>query len=698
MSEAYKENRSGGEQPTEQAPDSRQSVQTLSGIGPARAKLFEKLGVFTVEDLAMYLPRTYEDRTRLVSISELEPGVPACFEAVVVSRPRTSRIRKGLELTQVQVADEESRLRLTFFNQSYSAGSLVPGESYIFYGALPEDGSRTMTNPAFEPEEGPGRLTRRLLPVYPQTAGLNNSQISKSVARALERMAGQFPEVLPQSVRNTWGLLDAESAWRIVHEPPDWVSLARAQRRLVFEEFFVFSAGLWQQRARRRTQTAWRVTDLDLAPFLQALPFTLTGAQQAAIDDVVRDLGRTTPMSRLIQGDVGSGKTMVAAAAAYLGAKNGLQTALMAPTELLARQEYETLAPLMEGLGISVELLTGSMPPARRRRVLDRLELGFAGLVVGTHALLSQGGAFQKLGLVIVDEQHRFGTAQRGALAAKGPSPHVLVMSATPIPRTLALLLYGELDVSVIGEKPAGRLEVQTFLVGESYRKRINAFIRRQVEEGHQVFVICPTVEQSDQEDLKSAQAWAEALGTMVFPDLRVALLHGRLPAGEKQRVMAAFAAGEQDILVATTVVEVGVDVPNATLMVIENAERFGLSQLHQLRGRVGRGEAQSYCVLFAENPAPDTRKRLEAFTRTTDGFAIAQADLELRGPGDFLGARQHGLPAFHVASLATDLELLEQARDAAREFLSRPGHTSDPAWEPLQEKLRQWDSPLALN
>ena len=689
----------GGDRAQAQVEDpGQESIQSLPGIGPARAKLFAKLGVRTVGELAAYLPRTYEDRTRLVTIGELEPGVPACFEAYVVSQPRTARIRKGLELTQVRVADDSHRLQVTYFNQSYSAGALQPGKAYIFYGALSEDGGHTMTNPVFEPKEEPGTQTRRLLPVYPQTAGLNNNQIVKGVARAMERLAGRFPELLPQEVRQTWDLMEAEAAWQAVHDPQDWATLARAQRRLVFEEFFVFSAGLWQQRNQRRAQTAWQVTDLDLGPFTAALPFTLTRAQQTAIADVARDLGRDTPMSRLIQGDVGSGKTMVAAAAAYLAAKNGLQAAIMAPTELLARQEYETLSPLLEGLGISTELLTGSMTTAQRRRVLDRLELGLTGLVVGTHALLSQGVAFQKLGLVIVDEQHRFGTAQRGALAAKGPAPHVLVMSATPIPRTLALLLYGELDVSVMDEKPTGRQEVQTFLVGESYRKRINAFIRKQVEAGHQAFVICPTVEQSDQEDLKSAQAWAEALQTLVFPDLRVALLHGRLPAGEKQRVMAAFAAGEQDILVATTVVEVGVDVPNATLMVIENAERFGLSQLHQLRGRVGRGTDQSYCVLFAADPAPDTLKRLRAFTKTTDGFAIAQADLELRGPGDFLGARQHGLPAFHVASLATDLDLLQHARDAAAGFLSRPDHTSDPAWGPLQDKLRQWDGLLALN
>ena len=423
--------------------------------------------------------------------------------------------------------------------------------------------------------------------------------------------------------------------------------------------------------------------------FEAALPFTLTGAQRRAIDDIAADLSGGSVMNRMVQGDVGSGKTVVAAAAAWITARNGQQTALMAPTEILAEQHAKSLETLLGKLGLRVILLTGSMPPARKKAVRSAIAGHEVDLIIGTHALISEATDFASLGLVIADEQHRFGVAQRAALAEKGDDPHLLVMSATPIPRTLALILYGDLDLSVIDELPPGRQSIDTFLVGEDKRARINAFIRKQVAEGHQVYIVCPAIEEGEDESLRSAEAWAETLQMAVFPDLRVALLHGKMKAAQKEETMAAFARGEFDILVATTVIEVGVDVPNATLMVIENADRFGLSQLHQLRGRVGRGSDKSYCILFTSNRNAETIQRLKALCKTNDGFEISREDLALRGPGDFFGTRQHGLPAFKVGSLELDLQTLQDAQTAAAEFVSSEELPARPEYQPLMERIR---------
>ena len=434
-------------------------------------------------------------------------------------------------------------------------------------------------------------------------------------------------------------------------------------------------------RTRRTVQHTAPYDTRRAAPFFAALPFRLTGAQQRAIDEIFEDFRRGVPMSRLVQGDVGSGKTMVAAAAACCAAKNGAQVALMAPTELLARQHYERLAPMLGALGISCGLLVGSMTPKQKAQCREALQAGTIDLIVGTHALFSEATVFKRLGLVIADEQHRFGVAQRAALLRKGEQPHLLIMSATPIPRTLALFLYGDLDVSVIDELPPGRQQVDTFLVDERYRRRLNAFIRKQADEGHQVFIVCPAIEENGTDDLKAAEQWAQTLQEQVFPQLRVALLHGKMRGAEKEAVMQAFAEGEFDLLVSTTVIEVGVDVPNATLMVVENAERFGLSQLHQLRGRIGRGSAKSYCVLVSETRSDETRKRLKALCATSDGFRIAEEDLQQRGPGDFFGSRQHGLPLFRLGGLVRDMSILRDAQNAAAELLA--------SGETLPESLR---------
>lgn len=647
------------------------NITALKGIGPAKARLFSALGITTIRDLLYHFPRDYEDRTQLVSIAELEVDRPACFRATVTQAPVTHHIRKGMDITKAQVSDHSARLNLTFFNQSYAASALGYGEDYIFYGKTSGDFiGYNMINPVFESPDKPGALTRRILPIYPLTAGLTSAAVGKAVRTALSDCGGELPELLPEKIRRDYDLMDGLTAYREIHDPTDWDRLAQARRRLVFEEFFLFSAGLSLLRARREKNTVAPYGDVNPAPFLDRLPFRLTGAQSRAIDEIRRDLQKGVPMNRLVQGDVGSGKTMVAAAALYLAAKNGHQAALMAPTEILAEQHFVSLEPLFRSLGLSCVLLTGSLSPKAKAAARQALAEGAAQIAIGTHALLTESTVFRDLGMVVTDEQHRFGVAQRGALSEKGKDCHVLVMSATPIPRTLTLILYGDLDVSVLDELPPGREPVDTFLVGESYRARLNGFIRKQVSEGHQCYIVCPAVEESDAESVKSAEVWAETLQQAVFPDLRVGLLHGQMKGSQKEAVMSAFSRGDLDILVATTVIEVGVDVPNATLMVIEDADRFGLSQLHQLRGRVGRGKAKSWCILVSDNKSPDTHARLKALCATNDGFRIADEDLKLRGPGDLLGSRQHGLPAFRVASLNLDLDTLKQAQEASKSWL----------------------------
>ena len=663
-------------------------VTILKGVGPTKTKQFAQLGIHTLEDLICHFPRGYEDRTRLVTIEKLQVDTPACFKAMVMNTPRTSHIRKGLDVTKVQVADHTGRLNLTFFNQKFTTDRLQYGKEYIFYGAVSGDFiGYNMTSPVFEELGSEPVLTRRVLPIYPLTAGLSNASVLKAVRQALA-ICDPPAEILPESVRRAYGILPAQRAYFAIHEPTSMEEAELAKRRLIFEEFFVFSAGLSLMRAARAGKRVPAYSHTDLTPFYSALPFTLTGAQDRAIWEIVADMTRGTPMNRLVQGDVGSGKTMVAAAAAYLAVKNGKQVAFMAPTEILAEQHSKSLGKLLEPMGIRVRLLTGSLTQKTKNTLREAVAAGQADLVIGTHALLSDRTVFRDLGLVIADEQHRFGVGQRSALSAKGSDPHLLVMSATPIPRTLALLMYGDLEVSVVDELPPGRQQTDTFLVGESYRARINAFIRKQVAEGHQCYVVCPAVEENGDLDLKAATVWAETLQQTVFPDLKVALLHGQMKGAQKESVMAAFAAHEADVLVATTVIEVGVDVPNATLMVIEDADRFGLSQLHQLRGRVGRGSAKSYCILTSHNKNTQTLERLKAFCKTTDGFKIAEEDLRLRGPGDFFGARQSGLPVFRVASLNCDLQTLKQAQQASKEWIEGEGTADTPEAQALRDRI----------
>ena len=663
-------------------------ITILKGVGPTKAKQFAALGIYTLEDLICHFPRGYEDRTKLVTISQLEPDKPACFRATVMSAPRTAKVRKGLDVTKVTVADHSGRLNLTFFNQKFTTDRLNYGSEYIFYGSLSGDFmGYNMTTPVFEEIGSAPIVTRRVLPIYPLTAGLSNASVLKAVQQALA-ICDVPAEIIPQSVRERYGILPAERAYYAIHQPQTMEEAELAKKRLIFEEFFVFSAGLSLMRASRAGKEKPSYTNLSLDSFVAQLPFDLTGAQKRAINDIAGDLRKGVPMNRLVQGDVGSGKTMVAAAAAVLSIQNGHQAALMAPTEILAEQHCKSLSKLLAPLGIRVSLLTGSLTPKQKQTVRDTIAAGDTDLIIGTHALLTDATVFHDLDLVIADEQHRFGVAQRSKLSGKGADPHLLVMSATPIPRTLALILYGDLDVSIVDELPPGRQPIETFLVNEGYRARLNAFIRKQVTEGHRVYVVCPAVDESEGLELTAATAWADTLQKTVFPDLRVSLLHGQMKGGEKEAVMAAFSRGDADVLVATTVIEVGVDVPEATLMVIEDADRFGLSQLHQLRGRVGRGDAKSYCVLLSRTKSSESLRRLKAFCSTTDGFKIAEEDLSMRGPGDFFGARQSGLPVFRVANLSCDLTTLKTAQQASVEWIEQEGTADTPESEALRRRI----------
>ena len=673
------------------------------GVGEVRAKKLEKLGLVRCADLISYFPRDYEDRRQVYSIRSAPLGQKVCISAMAAEHPRLSRIRKGLDLVKLKVVDQAGALHITFFNQGYVERALRAGEEYIFYGVVEEQGSRrTMVNPIFE-RVGKQNFTGCIVPVYPLTAGITNHLLCTLTQQAVAACAQDMPETLPRGVRLDHELAQAEFSYRNIHFPESFQALELARRRLTFEELFYLSAGLAMLKGRRGDVLGCAIPSRPMEEFLARLPFPLTGAQRRVMEEISRDMASGRPMNRLVQGDVGSGKTVVAAYAAWLAAGAGYQSALMAPTEVLAEQHFRSLSALLEPAGVRVGLLTGSITLAGKKKVRQALAAGEIDLIIGTHALLSQGVEFAKLGLMVADEQHRFGVAQRAALAAKGDSPHVLVMSATPIPRTLALIIYGDLDVSVIDELPPGRTPVETYVVREDKRARMYNFVRRLVGEGRQVYIICPAVEENTEGtmqnvewegdgpalDLKAVTTYAKKLQTEVFPDLRVDFLHGKMKPREKEAVMAAFAAGETQVLVSTTVIEVGVDVPNAALIIIENAERFGLSQLHQLRGRVGRGKHQSYCVLITNTRSVEAMQRLRTLASTADGFKISEEDLKLRGPGDFFGSRQHGLPQMKLADLAGDMRLLSEAQESARRLLMADPTLSQPENRPVLERVR---------
>ena len=642
-------------------------IRFLKGVGEKRAELLRKKGIDTVGALLRFYPRAYLDWQNITPISECHEGENVCVRAEITSPVKTANIRRGMTLYKFSAADDSGVIEVTLFNRKYLAENLREGRSYLFYGKLGYGITlRQMSSPEIMPAEYMG-----IEPVYAATEGLSSKTIEKIMKNALV-YTDSMQDAIPDGIRQKNGLCDFKTALKSIHFPLERQALESAKRRLVFEELFVLQTGLLFLKRRRRALAGCTVKKNLLEEFKKTLSFKLTGAQERVINECLTDMMSPRPMNRLIQGDVGSGKTAVAAALMYISAGNGFQSALMAPTELLAEQHFKTLCKITENSGIKCALLTGSLTKKQKEEVKAGLKSGEIKVAVGTHALLTDDVEFENLGLVVTDEQHRFGVGQRGRLSSKGNNPHTLVMSATPIPRTLGLIIYGDLDISIIDEYPAGRQKIATYCVDSSYNARVYNYIKKFIAEGRQAYIVCPLVDENEALGIKSASEYYEELSENQFKGYTVGLLHGKMKPKDKESVMRRFAAGEIQLLISTTVIEVGIDVPNAALMVIENAERFGLSQLHQLRGRIGRGEYSSACILISDVKSGDTKRRLDIIKNNTDGFKIADEDLKLRGPGDFLGSRQHGLPDMKIADIFADRETLHSAGKEAEELLRR--------------------------
>ena len=642
------------------------SVVYVKGVGPKRAELFEKVGVSTVYDLLQYCPRDYIDLSATCEIKNAQGKDPLVIRARVVKKMPPARIRKGLTVCKAVFTDDTDDITVTLYNQEYLFASLKEGEDYILYGKVAGNMvRREMNSPMVFSAASPDLI----LPVYPLTEGLSQNIIRKAVRGALDLVLGEVEDIMPQYVRDSCRMCSLACAWENIHFPKSLYGAHEARRRLIFDELLIHSLAIAYQRQNEDSDSNYIMQAQPLEEFTSALPFTLTKTQLRSLNDCTVAMRGAHRMNRLIQGDVGCGKTVVAAGAAWFVYKNGYQSCVMAPTEILAAQHYKTFKSLLEPLGVRVALLTGSLKPKNKRVLKEQIAAGEFDVIVGTHALFSESTHFSDLALVITDEQHRFGVEQRAALSAKGRNPHRLVMSATPIPRTLALILYGDLDISVINELPAGRKPISTYAVTGKMRERAFGFVKKQLEMGRQGYVVCPMIDESES-DLNDVTSYSQKLAQGAFADYKVGLLHGRMSAAEKEEVMNGFKRGEIDLLVATTVVEVGVDVPNAAVMVIENADRFGLSQLHQLRGRVGRGEWESFCILITDNTSPECVQRMKIISKTSDGFKIAEEDLKLRGPGDFFGTHQHGLPAFKLADLTRDMQLLQTAQQMSKSII----------------------------
>ncbi len=642
-------------------------IRFLKGVGEKRAELLRKKGIDTVGALLRFYPRAYLDWQNITPISECHEGENVCVRAEITSPVKTANIRRGMTLYKFSAADDSGVIEVTLFNRKYLAENLREGRSYLFYGKLGYGITlRQMSSPEIMPAEYMG-----IEPVYAASEGLSSKTIEKIMKNALV-YTDSMQDAIPDGIRQKNGLCDFKTALKSIHFPLERQALESAKRRLVFEELFVLQTGLLFLKRRRRALAGCTVKENLLDEFKKTLSFKLTGAQERVINECLTDMMSPRPMNRLIQGDVGSGKTAVAAALMYISAGNGFQSALMAPTELLAEQHFKTLCKITENSGIKCALLTGSLTKKQKDEVKAGLKSGEIKVAVGTHALLTDDVEFESLGLVVTDEQHRFGVGQRGRLSSKGNNPHTLVMSATPIPRTLGLIIYGDLDISIIDEYPAGRQKIATYCVDSSYNARVYNYIKKFIAEGRQAYIVCPLVDENEALGIKSASEYYEELSENQFKDYTLGLLHGKMKPKDKESVMRRFAAGKIQLLISTTVIEVGIDVPNAALMVIENAERFGLSQLHQLRGRIGRGEYSSACILISDVKSGDTKRRLDVIKNNTDGFKIADEDLKLRGPGDFLGSRQHGLPDMKIADIFADRETLHSAGKEAEELLRR--------------------------
>ena len=639
-------------------------IRYLKGVGEKTARLYNKLGIFTVDDLIRHYPRKYLDYGNTVSVKDAPPDTPVFIKATMITPVKESMIRKGLTLYKCNFSDGETVIRVTIFNNKYLAKALRTFDDYILYGKVEKTfTSASMSSPQIERAD-----KAEVHPVYPTTEKLSVKAISNSVRNALV-LVGKIPETLSDDILKKYDLVSLDFATRQIHFPTDEKNVEPARRRLIFDELLTLQLGLLKLKEKDVKGNSCKIKKDFTNEFYSLLPFTPTGAQQRAVADCIEDMQSDRMMNRLIQGDVGSGKTAVAGAVIYTVIKNGAQAALMAPTEILATQHFESFKKLFASTDVRVALLTGSVKAGEKKEIKRALCNGEIDLIVGTHALIQNDVEFENLGLVCTDEQHRFGVQQRANLAMKGDNPHLMVMSATPIPRTLGLIIYGDLDISLLDELPPGRQEIRTDVVTSAYHKRIYKFIRDAVDRGEQAYIVCSLVDEGES-DLISAKEYADNLAKNEFVGYSVGLLHGKMKPAEKDRVMQSFAEGETQILVSTTVVEVGVDVPNATVMLIENADRFGLSQLHQLRGRVGRGKNKSYCILVSDNKSDSSRERLQVMKHTSNGFDIADYDLKSRGPGDFFGKRQHGLPDLKIADMLEDTETLRQCRECALKML----------------------------
>ena len=665
------------------------SVAMLKTVGVQRLKQLHALGIDTVEDLMTYFPRDYEDRREEKGIAELTAGQSNTFVAKVLAAPEVFHYQKKTVI-RARVGDEDGQVTCVWFGMTYLKNSLKVGEDYLFTGRYEvKYGKKQVLSPSFEMASKKDPLASgHILPIYPATHGLSQKILRKLIYQALEETKNQFPDLLPKKIREQYHLCEKNYALQNIHFPEDEEGFLLARQRLVFEELYLLQLALFSMKEETmKGRSGIRLSPQPVRQEAEAqMPFSLTQAQRKVLGQIEEDFVSGRVMNRLVQGDVGSGKTAVAMIVSYEAIQNGYQAALMAPTEVLASQHAKTFSEVLGPLGVRVGFLRGTMKKREKEALLAGIASGEVDMIIGTHAVIQSGVAFSALALVITDEQHRSGVKQRVRLSQKGQDPHVLVITATPIPRTLALILYGDLDISVMDALPTGRQQVDTLVVTSAYHERVYGFLKRQMDAGRQVYVVCPSVEESEKRQTESVMQYGTYLAQEVFAAYRVGLLHGKMKPAQKEEIMVAFARGEIQMLVATTVIEVGVNVPNATVMVVENAEYFGLSQLHQLRGRVGRGTEKSYCVLISDAKNPEAKERLKTMKATSDGFRIAEMDLHLRGPGDFFGTRQHGLPPLKIANLYRDMEILTQAQQAARQTLQHKDELSKEQWQALEQ------------
>jgi ATP-dependent DNA helicase RecG len=647
-------------------------IQYVKGVGPKRAKLLKKLGINTVEDLLFYFPKDYENRSDILKIEDLKVGEKQTFRGYIAGSPREIKTSKVI-ITKVPVKDGTGAVELVWYNQPYIKNNFKIGEEYIINGKLQfKYGQLIVENPVLEKSEDFKLNTGRIVPIYGLTEGLTQNAIRKIMFNALHDYVQEVEEFFDEEFLSEKGLMDIKNALININFPQNEAYLEQAKYRFKYQELFLLQMALFLMKRSVKGKKGIKFERVELKPFLMGLPFKLTSAQIKVLKEIIADMNSHKVMNRLVQGDVGSGKTVVAACSMYIAVKNGYQVAMMAPTEILAKQHYHTLKELFRNTDIKIGLLSGSISPSNKKEVLEKIKNGDYDIVVGTHALIEDNVIFNNLGFCITDEQHRFGVRQRALLTQKGENPDVLVMTATPIPRTLALILYGDLDISIIDQLPPGRKKVKTYVISSSVRKKAYEFAMKEVKKGRQVYVVCPLIEESDKINAMSAEIVYREIYEDAFKEAKVGLLHGKMTDSDKEKVMEEFVNGKIDILVSTTVIEVGVNVPNATVMIVENAERFGLAQLHQLRGRVGRSEFQSYCILISYSNSDIAKKRLGVLAQTSDGFKIAEKDLEIRGPGEFLGLRQHGLPEFKIANIFEDIDVLKRVQKDVEELLEK--------------------------